>query len=85
MRYAVVLLHDQELGGYAVQVPDLPGCFSQGDTVEEALEHAREAIEGHIEALLLVGEEIPEPTDAVLLGLVEAQPDLSLTPQAATP
>ncbi len=41
-------------------VPDLPGCFSAGDTLEEAIESAHEAIACHIEGLLLDGEPVPE-------------------------
>jgi predicted RNase H-like HicB family nuclease len=52
---------DAALGekGYWVSVPALPGCFSQGDTYEEALEKAREAIECRLEALAKDGEPIP--------------------------
>jgi predicted RNase H-like HicB family nuclease len=32
-----VVLHPEEVGGYSVELPALPGCFSQGETVEEAL------------------------------------------------
>ena len=68
-RYSVLLTPDE--GGYAVSVPALPGCFSQGDTVEEALEHAREAIQCHLEGLALEGEPIPEEDAAPELALVE--------------
>lgn len=40
-----VILEKQEEGGYTVHVPSLPGCISQGETVEEAVENIREAIE----------------------------------------
>jgi predicted RNase H-like HicB family nuclease len=45
---------------YVVTVPALPGCFTQGRTVDEALQRAREAIAGHIAALEDIGESIPE-------------------------
>lgn len=45
MKFLVVLEPDPEVGGYNVTVPALPGCFTQGDTEEEALANAREAIE----------------------------------------
>jgi predicted RNase H-like HicB family nuclease len=48
-KYAVVLHPDTEDGGFWIECPVLPGCASQGDTVEEALEMIREAIEGHLE------------------------------------
>jgi len=50
MDYTVVI-HAVEEGGYWVEVPALPGCFSQGETVEEALANARDAIESHVAAL----------------------------------
>lgn len=43
-RYAVLLTPDLESGGYSVTVPALPGCFTHGETVEEALHEVREAI-----------------------------------------
>lgn len=54
-----VLLHPDETGGYWVEVPSLPGCFSQGDTKEEALENIREAIALHIEDMMAAGEDVP--------------------------
>lgn len=60
--YPVVIDKDPE-SCYGVTVPDLPGCFSAGDTVEDALKQAREAIEFHIECLLLDGDPIPELKD----------------------
>ena len=41
-------------------MPDLPGCFSAGDTLEEAIESAHEAVACHIEGLLMDGEPVPE-------------------------
>ena len=58
MRYAVVIHKDVE-SVYGVTVPDLPGCFSAGDTLEEAVESVREAITCHLEGLLIDGEPIP--------------------------
>lgn len=50
-----VLFEQEKDGGYSVSVPTLPGCFSQGDTFEEALKNIQEAIE-----LYLEDEELPE-------------------------
>lgn len=50
-KYQVVLHTDTEDGGYWIECPKLPGCASQGDTVEEALEMITDAIEGHLEVL----------------------------------
>lgn len=55
-----VILIPDETGGYMVEVPSLPGCYSQGETEEEALANIREAIALHIESLLEDGEEVPE-------------------------
>ncbi|KAF0146174.1 MAG: MerR family transcriptional regulator [Nitrospirae bacterium] len=47
-KYPVVLHTDTEDGGYWIECPSLPGCASQGDTVEEALEMIKDAIGGYI-------------------------------------
>ena len=60
MRYPVVIHKDPE-SDYGVTVPDLPGCFSAGETLDEALQEAVEAIECHLEGLLLDDEPIPLP------------------------
>lgn len=52
-RYTVVLEKDPEDGCYTVTVPALPGCVTEGDTVEDSLEMAKEAIAGHLESLIL--------------------------------
>lgn len=46
-------------GGYVASVPALPGCYTQGDTYEEALANAREAIELYLESLIADKEEVP--------------------------
>ena len=60
MRYPVVIHKDKD-SDYGVTVPDLPGCFSAGETMEAALDNVVEAIECHLEGLLFDGESIPEP------------------------
>lgn len=50
-KYTVILHPDTEDGGFWVECPSLPGCASQGDTIEEALEMIKDAIKGHIEIL----------------------------------
>ena len=62
MRYPIVIHKDPE-SCYGVTVPDLPGCFSAGNTVEEALMQAAEAVECYLEGLLLDSEPIPNPKD----------------------
>ena len=51
MHFKVVLEEDEEVGGYVVSCPGLPGCFFQGDTMEEALENIKEAIQACLESL----------------------------------
>jgi predicted RNase H-like HicB family nuclease len=54
-----VIIHKDSNSDYGVIVPDLPGCFSAGDSYEDALENAHEAIECHIEGILEDGEALP--------------------------
>ncbi len=54
-----VILEPNELGGYTVTVPVLPGCISEGDTREESLANIKEAIELYIESLEADGEPVP--------------------------
>jgi predicted RNase H-like HicB family nuclease len=61
MNYPVVI-HKDKNSDYGVTIPDLPGCFSAGSTMEEALENACEAILCHAEGLMLDGETVPSPT-----------------------
>ena len=65
MKFPVVLHKDPD-SEYGVTVPDLPGCFSAGLTVQEALEAAVEAIECHVEGLLMDGLPVPaaQPVEA---------------------
>jgi antitoxin HicB len=62
-----VILIPDETGGYVVEVPSLTGCYSQGETVDEALENIREAIELHIEDMIASGEEVPDDVPAPIL------------------
>jgi len=65
MRYQfqVILEWDEEDGGYIVSVPALPGCVTQGDTREEALKMAEDAIRGYIESLRKHNEPLPFSLD----------------------
>ena len=54
-----ILLRKEPESGYTVTVPTLPGCVTYGETVDEAIAMAREAIELYIEHLQEKGEEIP--------------------------
>ncbi|NPV62704.1 MAG: type II toxin-antitoxin system HicB family antitoxin [Methanotrichaceae archaeon] len=50
MEYTI-LIHQAEEGGFWSEVPALPGCYSQGETLDETLENTREDIESHLIAL----------------------------------
>lgn len=60
MNYPVVI-HKDKGSDYGVTVPDLPGCFSAGSTLDEAIAMAREAIELHLEGLIEEGMPVPRP------------------------
>jgi antitoxin HicB len=62
----VIIIHRAEEGGYWCEVPVLEGCFAQGETVEELLGEARDAIESHIEALVENGQAVPEDADIMI-------------------
>ncbi|WP_392559797.1 type II toxin-antitoxin system HicB family antitoxin [Orbus mooreae] len=86
MLYPVAIELGDENHAYGVIVPDIAGCFSAGDTMEEALESTKEAIASHIEILVGDGEKIPAPTDIKnyinndeYKGLVFAVVDVDLT------
>ncbi len=63
MKYFLSIVYDPEYKGYVVDVPQLPGCMTQGKTFEEALANAKEAIELYIEEA--GSEYIPCETDAI--------------------
>ena len=60
MRYPIAVEKGDETHAYGVIVPDLPGCFSAGDTLDEAMVNAKEAIELWMEMVLEDGHPIPE-------------------------
>ncbi len=64
-RYTLVLIPDPEEGGFTVRVPMLPGCITEGDSLEEALSDAREVIALYLEDLQARGEPIPEDKEPV--------------------
>jgi predicted RNase H-like HicB family nuclease len=62
--FKVLLIEDPE-GGFSVEVPELPGCFTEGDTFEEALANAKEAIECYLDPAS------PSPPRRVLVEEIE--------------
>jgi predicted RNase H-like HicB family nuclease len=68
VKYPIVI-HKDANSDYGVTVPDLPGCFSAGRTLDEAMAMAQEAIELHLEGLIEEELGIPKP------GAIEEQKD----------
>lgn len=62
MKFIYPAICHYEDGGYWSEFPDLPGCFSQGDTEQEIIENSEESLEGYIITLLEHGEELPKPS-----------------------
>ena len=62
MRYPVAIEPGDHQHALGVVVPDLPGCFSAGDSLDEAMAQAREAILLHLEGLLDEGKAPPQPS-----------------------
>jgi predicted RNase H-like HicB family nuclease len=73
MRYPVAIEPGTETKAFGVVVPDLPGCFSAGDTMEEAMTKTEEAIVAWIEVALDTGQDIPQPSSVVALRKMHRQ------------
>ncbi|MBI2304348.1 MAG: type II toxin-antitoxin system HicB family antitoxin [Chloroflexi bacterium] len=71
MEYSVIL-HKAEEGGFWVEVPALPGCYSQGESPEEALTNVKEAIELYVEVLRDDDQPIPRDEEVVFKVVVAA-------------
>ena len=69
-QFLVTLIFDHEYNGYAADVPQLPGCMSQGKTVEAALKNIRKAITVYLKATRVEGE--PRATE-ILTSQVEVR------------
>lgn len=78
MRYSVVLMPEPELGGFSAFVPAIPGCVTQGETVEEALAMAAEAAGLLLEVMAEDGEDLPSEAEGVIFASVEV-----VTPELA--
>jgi predicted RNase H-like HicB family nuclease len=72
MRYPIAIEIGNETTAYGVIVPDLPGCFSAGDTIDDAVSAAEEAAAAWIDATLDAGGVVPSPSSIETL---RAQPD----------
>jgi predicted RNase H-like HicB family nuclease len=66
-RFTAIIGHDED--GYWAHCPELQGCYTQGETFEEAVQNLREVIALHVEDRLACGEEIPRSDSVSLLTL----------------
>ena len=64
LKYRMELIPDEAEGGYTVRYPDLPGCLSCADTLEDAVRNAEDARREWFAAAMEEGIEIPDPSDA---------------------
>jgi predicted RNase H-like HicB family nuclease len=84
MKYTIVLLADGEKG-YTALVPALPGCLSEGDSVEEALDMVGEAIALYLQSAQDHGEEVHVEIPGTLIGEVDVDPDSFMVLSPASP
>jgi antitoxin HicB len=72
MKLTVILTPDTEDGGYTAECLAIPGCISEGDTVEHALTNIKDAIEGCLESLAAHQQPMPEE-GAIIVTTVDAE------------
>jgi predicted RNase H-like HicB family nuclease len=80
MRYAA-LIHKDPDSAYGVSFPDLPGCFSAGDSLAEAMENATEGLAGYVRWLQADGDPVPAPRS---LDEIMSDPALTDSREGAT-
>ena len=73
LRYTVILIPEEE-GGYSVEIQALPGCYTQGETKEEAISMAKEAIELYLESCRAHNEVIPQESGIESLTVAVREP-----------
>ena len=71
MKFTIAIEPGTDTSAWGVAVPDLPGCFSAGDTLDEAMANARQAIDQHVEIMIEDGVPIPI---ARTLAVIQADP-----------
>ena len=72
MKFQVLFTYDPEYRGYVAEVPDLPGCFSQGKTRDDALNNIQDAIKGYLQVLEKHGKSF-EPKNPVFAYLKDSK------------
>jgi predicted RNase H-like HicB family nuclease len=70
--FKVLLEPDEEAGGYVVSCPALPGCYTQGDTIDEALENIKEAILLCLEDMQAQNQPIPDMSRILITSVAVA-------------
>lgn len=76
-QFTILLTPDEDFGGFVVEVPALPGCVTQGNTLEEAKKNAKEAVELYLETLHERGLSIPDDVEPNFLkSKIQVQPQL---------
>ena len=90
MKFFIAIEAGDDRQAFGVVVPDLPGCFSAADTLEEAIDNSREAIALHCECLLENGEPLPATKplldhyqDEEFSGWIKTVVDVPLTTEIA--
>ena len=68
-----VKIHTAEEGGFWAEVPALPACLTQGETVDEVIAMAKDAISGYLASLVKHGQEIPVEEKQTLIGTLDVQ------------
>ena len=76
MKFTVILTPDFEDGGYVAECPAIPGCISEGNTVEESLANIKEAIEGCLESLAAHQEPLPDEVPVIVASVDVDLPNL---------
>ena len=73
MRYVVVMIPDEDLGGFTAYVPAIPGCVTQGETLPEVLARAQDAATALLTDYAEAGEDVPTEPVGTVAATIEAQ------------
>lgn len=73
--YPAKIGYDKEDKTYLVEFPDLPGCLTEGETLEEALNNGKEALSGYLPSIFERGFPIPEPSKVKGKGIYLIEPE----------
>ena len=74
-----IFLQEAEEGGYIADVPSLPGCMSQGETIEEAVSFVKDAIDTYLQALIQRRKKIPKENGEVIVRVKGRMPRVRKT------